>query len=380
MAKKKIKGIYKKDGMWYIKYKDPLDNKWKGRSSGLPATRANEQNALKLSSDYNTHLARQAEQLRSLKIKKGTIQEAYDHFKYVNINKNADTKKTYDYFFDFFKKKFSASALCTTITKNTVEDFLSWLSEQKYSRNTKYGINKNLKKFLNFLWEYEYLPKQFILNRDLQHSIEKKEPRIFTDEDRIEIINNLDDKTSNFRILIYMLMYTGFRPSDILTITAERIDLEEQTVKFYSPKTGKWFNQAFHEILKPLLAERIKEVGEGKLFSYAEEKNAGLAFRRYIKQIGLQDRGYTLRTFRKDFISRGQAAGIPIAEMSKLVGHSDIRTTRDYYTYFETEHMHKQLKKMKKIGNEMQNTTDPDEAKPGDKAKTGDASKKDRKE
>lgn len=174
---------------------------------------------------------------------------------------------------------------------------------------------------------------------------------IFTDDDRDDLINELhsEEKNTNFTTMIYMLMYTGLRPSDILSITVDRIDLKKKTIKLYASKINKWFEQPIHDILLPVLKERIMEVKTGKLLNYAEEKNMGLAFRRYLKKIGLNGKGYNLRTFRKDYISRGQQAGIPIQVISRLVGHSNIKTTMEYYTYFSTDYLHEELKKMNKV-------------------------------
>ncbi|MDP4173351.1 MAG: hypothetical protein Q8933_05240 [Bacteroidota bacterium] len=39
----------------------------------------------------------------------------------------------------------------------------------------------------------------------------------------------------------------------------DRVNLEKQTIRLYSPQIDKWFIQPFPEIKKSFLAERIKE-------------------------------------------------------------------------------------------------------------------------
>jgi len=73
----------------------------------------------------------------------------------------------------------------------------------------------------------------------------------------------------------------------------------------------------------------------------------GKAFRRYLEDIELDDRGYDLRTFRKDFISRSQEAGVPINVTATLVGHTNIKTTMTYYTKLSSKHLKNELKKLK---------------------------------
>ena len=216
-------------------------------------------------------------------------------------------------------------------------------------QNTKYGIQKNFVKFLNFLFEYEYLPKFFRLNKDVRIKPLVKEPIIFSDEDRKKIIAELvkQEKNENFQLMIYLLMYSGLRPSDIINISVEQIDLNKMEMRFYSSKTDNWFIRPIHSKVKSILTKRIKGNKIGRIFDYSEVKNMGKAFQRYLSDIGLKGKKYDLRTFRKDFISRSQEAGVPINVTASLVGHSNIKTTMTYYTKLSSNHLKKELKKLK---------------------------------
>ena len=77
------------------------------------------------------------------------------------------------------------------------------------------------------------------------------------------------------------------------------------------------------------------------------KENMGKAFQRYLSEIGLDGKSYDLRTFRKDFISRSQEAGVPINVTASLVGHSNIKTTMTYYTKLSSKYLKKELKKLK---------------------------------
>lgn len=73
----------------------------------------------------------------------------------------------------------------------------------------------------------------------------------------------------------------------------------------------------------------------------------GRALNRYLVALGLDKKGYTLRAFRKDFISRSQEAGLSIATTALLVGHSNIKTTMTYYTKLSSQHLRNELEKLK---------------------------------
>ncbi|MCU0332380.1 MAG: tyrosine-type recombinase/integrase [Ignavibacteriaceae bacterium] len=346
MNKTKAKHLYKKSGFWFIRYKNPGDKSWKGISTGIKDLDKN-LNAAKIRRDQFLEQIRNSE---SLKVQDGTIEDAFNRFKELNSNKSESTKSTYKYFFEYLKNYLDVSQPCVVLNKLSSEGFLSWLFKlDDLEQNTKYGIQKNFVKFLNFLFEYEYLPKIFKLNKDVRLKPLVKEPIIFSDKDRKKIISELvtQEKNENFQLMIYLLMYSGLRPSDIINLTAEQIDLEKMEMRFYSSKTGNWFVRPIHNNIKEILTKSVEGKKSERLFDYSEVKNMGKAFQRYLSDIGLAGKNYDLRTFRKDFISRSQEAGVPINVTASLVGHSNIKTTMTYYTKLSSNHLKKELKKLK---------------------------------
>jgi integrase len=371
MSKLRSNSVYANSGFWYIRYKDPVEKQWKAVSTKLKATKRNFNQAQK----FRDELFSEISKLEELAFRQGDIKFAFEHFKEINANKSDATKATYEIFYSYLIQKISPDTICHIINKKVAEDFLLWLSKLTHiQQNTKFGIQKNFLKFLRFLFEYEYIPRIFILNKDVKVRSKVNEPLIFSEADRTTILNGLSKdheisklltqekknkkykkkqipkpyiKNSNFRLMVMMLMYTGLRPSDIINVTIEQVDLEKMELKFYSSKIDKWFIRPIHEALKEILAARIKEVGTGRLFDYDDVKTMGKAFNRYLVVISLSGKGYTLRTFRKDFISRCQEAGVSIATTALLVGHSNIKTTMTYYTKLSSQHLTDELSKLK---------------------------------
>ncbi len=146
--------------------------------------------------------------------------------------------------------------------------------------------------------------------------------------------------------MIYLLMYTGLRPSDIINITNDQVNLQKMEFRFNSSKVDQWFVRPIHPMLKEALSKRISEVKSGHLLQYSHIKNMARAFQRYLSIIKLEGRGYNLLTFRKDFISRSQEAGISISATSMLVGHSNIKTTITYYTKLSGKHLKNEITKL----------------------------------
>lgn len=345
MSSKKDEYLHDNHGYWYIRYKDPVTKQWKSVSTKLASTKNN----LKKAIEYRDKLFNEIAMFRSVNFVVGDIKSAFDHFKDLNSNKSDSTKHTYELFFRYLTQKFPPNTQCITIGKRESEAFLLWLSNlNNLQQNSKFSIQKNFLKFLSFLFEYSYIPNSFVINKNVKIRPQIKEPIIFTNEDREKILLNLDknEKNSNFQTLVYMLMYTGLRPSDIINITVEQIDLKKMEMRFYSSKTDNWFVRPIHKILFSILTKRISEKTVGKIFNYSNIKAMGKAVSRYFTELDLAGKNYTIRTFRKDFISRSQEAGISISATAELVGHASIRTTKTYYTHLSASHLKDEILKL----------------------------------
>lgn len=345
MSVKKSDNIHDNHGYWYIRYKDPVSKNWKSVSTKLYSTKNNYKAALA----YRDVLFKEIEKVQKVEFVAGDIQFAFEHFKELNSNKSQSTKNTYDLFFRYFTKKFAPNTQCSFLGKKEAESFLLWLNTlDNLQQNSKFSIQKNFLKFLSFLFEYNYVPNSFVVNKNVKTRPKVKEPIIFTNDDREKILASLTEKekNNNFKTLIYMLMYTGLRPSDIINITVEQIDLSKMEMRFYSSKTDNWFVRPIHGKLKEILTTRIEEVKSGRLFNYSDIHNMSRAVKRYFKVIKLSEKKYNLRTFRKDFISRSQEAGISISATAELVGHSSIKTTKTYYTQLSASHLKDEISKL----------------------------------
>lgn len=341
--------IYKPKDMinWYISFIDPATGKTRNISTKLKATKENMKKADEFLKKIEEYTESKKRDYKGLPLRKKTIKEAFSHFKDINFDKHIKTLKGYDTFYDRFTKEFEVNQPVTIINKSSSEAWLIGIKKLKKAKNTQYNYYKVFNKFLRFLFEYEYLPI-FMLNKDIKPKPERTEIIVFTKADNKKILETLDtkEKNSNFKTMIYLLNYTGLRPSDIVNLTVESIDLENLELSYYSQKTDQYFTVPFREKLKPILKERMNEVKSGKILNYASEKEMGKAFRRYLKDIELTGKGYNLRTFRKTFATRAFEKDIAIVSTAALLGHSNMSTTMKYYTKANRKKLADELKKL----------------------------------
>lgn len=338
--------VYTKGNKIYISWYDPFVGKNKNKSTKLNNSKTNLKKAKLIANELQKQIDEKYRAFNQIGIIKNSIGYAMEHFLKVNSDKKLKTIQGYKNFFSKFNVKFPEYESCLIIDKLSCEEWLLSLRNSKYQQNTLHGFTKVLKKFLNFLFEYNYIPV-FRLNRDVTFKPEIKDIIVFNEDDLKTLIEALNYKNDNFNTAFYLLLYTGLRPSDIYNIKVEDIDLKRGTIKYYSEKTKEFFEIPFHPELKPILEQRIEQVKSGKILEYETISNLGKAFRRFLAKLKLQNKGYTLRTFRKTFITLAHQGGMDLATVSKLAGHKKITTTELYYNKLSLSKQVTELKKLR---------------------------------
>jgi len=303
----------------YVVYYDRIKKSTRQKSLGLLNNKENLKLAKSAAKEFQNEISESYRKFATSGLRVITLEIAYEHFKRLNSDKHPNTKSEYDRFYNLFLQQYSKDTPCINVNKLETEKWLLDVKALKKKQNTKRNYYKVLKKFLNFLFEYNYcLP--FKLNKEVAIPAEIRPIEIFNPNDAGIILNGLKNKNPNFKTMLLMLFFTGLRPSDIMNVLVEDIDLKNCTLKYYSIKTNEHFMIPLHpQVIEPL-HKRIEEVKTGRLFAYESAKNMGKAFRRYLKQLKIPAKKYTLRTFRKSFISNAYKSGVDLAMVSKLWG------------------------------------------------------------
>ncbi|MBZ0184447.1 MAG: site-specific integrase [Melioribacteraceae bacterium] len=331
----------------YLTWYDPFQKKQKRKTTKLTNSKENYEAALKKAKEFQKKLDVKYE----TSIQKGysiiTIAAAFDHFKKINENKHSKTLADYERFYKKFSEIFTPEKPTSIINKGAVEDWLLSLRKLKLSQNSIHGYGKQCSHFLNFLFEYNYVP-MFKINREVKTKPEIKPIIHITEMDLKIIFDNLGNKNEHLKLLIRLLFYTGLRSSDLLSINIDDIDLENRLITYYSPKRKIYRTIPFHDNLFQALSQRGDEVKTGKLLNYNSVENLGKAVTRFFKKINLSKKGYTARTFRKTFVTLCRNKfNMDATIVKELVGHEHTNTTDRYYNSISYEVMKRELQKFK---------------------------------
>lgn len=331
----------------YVQYYDPLKKKVDTQSTGYEATARNKKTCQKIANELQRKISEKYEKIKKSGFSRVTLEEAYLHFLRNNYNKHPKTKKDYHRFYTKFTEHFDTNMPCAVINKMNVEGWLIEIQRLPLSKNSIHCYGKQLNHFLNFLFEYNYTP-MFKINKQVKTRPEIKEKIVFSDENIETIFMSLERKNFNFRLAVNMLFYTGLRSSDLLSITSDSIDLKDRSIKYYSPKRKKYREIAFHDDLLPLLKEALSSNATGPLIRYKSLEILSRSVYRFFKKIKIYKTGFSVRTFRKTFITLCRSRySMDASIVRELVGHEHGNTTDKYYNSITVMNMREELRKFR---------------------------------
>ncbi len=127
----------------------------------------------------------------------------------------------------------------------------------------------------------------------------------------------------SFRLYVEFLLNTGLRREEALNLRHENIDLIHNVIYVEKTKTRQ-----MRAIPLNGRSRRIIEVLGETLFSKLNKHDVTNKFRFYLKQAGLK--GFKLHSLRHTFATRLLALGVDIYTISRLLGHTDIKTSMIY--------------------------------------------------
>ena len=224
-----------------------------------------------------------------------------------------------------------------SVRKISTEEIRSYLSEyQKESKCTNVtidNIRRNLSSFFSWLEEEDYILKSPMRRI---HKIKTKTvvKNVITDEG-IEKLRDHCQKTRDLA-MIDLLYSTGIRVGELVNLNIDDIDLEGRECVVYGKgdKERKVYFDAKTKVhLKKYISER--EDNNKALFVTLDAphdrlKISGVEIR--LRQLGRQlklDRIHPHK-FRRTMATRAIDKGMPIEQVQKILGHSQIDTTMQY--------------------------------------------------
>ncbi len=198
---------------------------------------------------------------------------------------------------------------CRPLTEDNFADFQYSLM----SKISNAGVNKYIQAIRH--WNSYNGVKKFKIKALKEVS---KQPRVLTNEQIYKIIYC---KKNLYTPYIKILAHTGARPSEVLFLEKNNINIEQRIIYVDESKTG-------NGRLIPIPSSIIHEMENYKPFEKTIE-SLNKELKKRCNKIGIDP--ITSYSFRHSFITRMVAQGIPLMVIMAIVGHKKATTTQQYF-------------------------------------------------
>jgi integrase len=152
--------------------------------------------------------------------------------------------------------------------------------------------------------------------------------------------------------LVITAMHTGFRASELLSLTWQDVDFKRGvvTVRAGYVKNGESRSVPMNQVLTAIVKAVKLGGNEGEqVFCNRQGKpyrSFRTAFERAVRKAGVQD--FTFHDLRHTFASRLVMAGVDLPTVKELMGHKNITMTLRY-AHLSSDHKQAAVKKLEKV-------------------------------
>jgi integrase len=250
--------------------------------------------------------------------------------------------KNIKYAFSILKKSFGKDIALNKITANKLESFfINRYTTAKYATALAY---RTLKSAFQKALQWNYIESNPLVKIRLP-KIPQNKPIFINDVELKQIINYENDQT--LKDIYLFAFYSGCRINEILNLKWNSIDFVQRIIrvkndKDFTTKSKKERGIPINDRLLESLQSRLPKIKRLDQDDYVFQNPKGVKFRSdtvskcfkeavrsAAKDLPLNSNIH-FHTLRHSFASCLVQKGVSIYELSKLLGHADIKTTQIY--------------------------------------------------
>lgn len=319
-----------------VSYKD--GNRWRQKSKqGFETQKAAKIHAQTIIDKLKKTITATDDSLKNI-----TLIDFFDIYMRENAPKTFNTLRTYRNTFDFFKPLHNEKL--TSITPYHVKRVLNDISYSTASKNLALGI-------IQRLFSYAVLPYKILPINELKvipRYTDSKPAKIkaLTDDETEMFLSGVKSINYTYYILYCIAVYTGMRYGEIIGLTWENVDLDNNTINVvqqfgaidynvYSMKPLKSKNSyrqlPIPPVLKSVLLEYKETCTNDRLFNM-RISSSGVAsemMKRFLPDNSIHDLRHTYAT-------KLLSNGVDIKTVSALLGDS-LQTVLKTYVHFSDD-------------------------------------------
>lgn len=222
-----------------------------------------------------------------------------------------------------------------------LQSFINILKDSGLSSGTLKQTKSILNMVFNYALKNEYINKNMVEFLDLGKFKKVIERKIFTEEE-IKIL--WDNEGQRYIDIILILIYTGLRVNELLTLENTQINIEERYIRTGSKtEAGKDRLIPINYKILPLILRYIKlnnkylfQTNSGNHLIYS---NYRPIFKKLMAELGFQE--HTIHDTRHTFATLLSNADANKTAIKNIIGHSDYGITEKIYTHKDIEELKK---------------------------------------
>ena len=174
----------------------------------------------------------------------------------------------------------------------------------------------------------------------------------YSKEDLLKLLGGIREQW--LRRVVLMSALTGMRQGEILSLRWTQIDLINRFIhiesdKSFRTKAGKRRTIPISDAASRLLSTIEERDATGLVFTLNGNpllrRWVGEKLRRYVRKLGL-NRRLNFHSLRHSFASWLAMDGVSIYQISKLLGHSDVSVTQDFYAHLQPDSLREAVNKI----------------------------------
>ncbi len=237
------------------------------------------------------------------------------------------------FFLDFYKSQ--GKQELKKIARSDLEAFIEHEQDRGMHISTVKTRMACIIAFLHWLLDQDLIPST-VFKKRIRFKLPETLPRAMPPQDVKKLLSVIDHTRD--RALIFLLLRTGMRIGETLSLTMNDVDLKQRTVHLYQGEKNdigrvvylsndaafclrRWFRYRDPE-------KRLVFYGKGEApICYSTARHR---FLQYLQEAGLDHKGYTVHALRHTFASELLNAGMRLEVLQQLLGHQDIEMTRRY--------------------------------------------------
>ena len=266
---------------------------------------------------------------------KKSIQEYENYLK--NTGKSPRTIKGYVYeltaFNDYLVRKTNMPAIVENITAKIINDYtLYLLTDKNYAPYSRRRIVIIQKAYFTYAYS-EGMTEDKLSEKILSVKVPNKERKFLTAEEVQEFIGKVDNRLIRFALVT--LYYTGMRISECCNLKMEDVDMRNRILHVVNGKGAKDRPIPICNKLYDLFTDYIANWRIDSDLFFSTGKTGVLAISTVEHTVAkvrdkLGWKNVTPHTFRHSFASSLVEKDVNLLKISKLLGHSSLKTTQIY--------------------------------------------------